>query len=441
MPESLSLFAIGYIPVNESFRGLYACRFLEGAYGSPELPFESGVNEWFLLSEAIVDEHASYYSALLPKGNYRIEKEEPDGFFDVLSIYQKLWHGTEDIAIHLDRTTEDLKHKHEDIIISDDDRPRLGNTLKDALDNALGADWDRATDVSLKGHLSDAEDAHSASAITNTAGIYDNVQDILSDHEIRLNALETGNALLPEGIADFSGEVGIVIRWNPQNVNGIEYFFRYLWKHTYESIPESHLDLQHERRQTTPETEVIYGTRRFDIAINTENDLVLYYAVGAKGRADSAPLWSSGRATSVIIPPYKQEQILTLSDVSWAQVTPSTGSDTVSKDTDELFPTASGEVGGLPLDNWLEFDYPFSNATIEAIAIESRTAMSGDSIIKFCSEPSGETGSILVSALSRKGITRELLIPLDSGDVLKLWSLEPYGMGHISIKVKLRITS
>jgi len=439
MAELTAKFAIAYSPTDASLLGVYVCRYLAGAYGNPALPFAAGTNEWWLLTETVIDATASFYTEDIPKGRYKVVTNTLLGGFADLDPYVDIWHGTQDIDNHINDAAADMRHDHDAIAIEATDQGRLGLTLDAALDNITGATWDKDTDDNLKEHLDDTTDAHPASAISCTVGATTDVESALDDHETRITALETGTATTPAGIGEVSSEVGVSVYWTPQDVNGIEYRFRYLWKHSYETAPAAYTDLNHERRQESPETEVLYASRRFDLAVNTDSDLVLYYAIGAKGRADASPHWSSVQGVGVIIPKYTQEHIMTLTDVSWAQVSPSEDKDRERIESDEVFPTCSGETGGTPDDNYLEWTSHFDSISVKGIAIVSGDAMSGTATLKYISTTGGAPGSFTVSNATRRGDSGAIALTVNAGDSIHIWSLDTKGIGHYQIQIKYEV--
>lgn len=440
MAELNSQFAVAYVPTSLTMLGLVMCRYIGAGYGDPDLPFVAGTNEWYLLTEDVVSVTISNYTAEIPKGSYKLMYNDSVGGWLTLDPYDNVWHGSRDIQRHIEDLDADMRHDTEAVAIPVADQGRLGLTLDVALDNITGATWDKDTDNNLKGHLDDTTGAHAASAISCTVGLLTDVESVLDDHEARITALETGNAVAITGIGDFSGDVGVVIKWNPQDVEGIEYFFRYLWKHSYESVPALYTDLMHERRQGSPESDVLYDTRRFDIAINTDNDLVLYYAIGAKGGADASPIWTDVQNIGVVIPKYKQEQILTMTDVSWAQVSPADDKDRESIDSDEMFPQCTSEVGGVPADtNYVEWVSPFDNVSIKGIALFSGTDLITDATIKYHSTTGGVAGSFTVAQATRRGNSGAITVAVNVGDALRIWSMNPQGIGHYKIQVKYEV--
>lgn len=436
MAESLSRLIFAYISTAGTFDALYACRLHDDTYADPVLPFDEASNAWYLLSETTIgdpSDGASFYTAELPDGIYRIVKHDTVEGYTELIPYENIHHSTMDGQNHLIGDEESLRHTHNHINIAEPDEDRLGHDLRQAIDNFIGSDWDVASDDSLKDHLDTADNAHPASAILHTVGLLTSVDEILDDHEIRLYALENGTATTPTNINDISGEIGIDLYWDEQDVEGIEYYIRYLWKHSYETLP-SFANLEHQSRIGSPFFNINYGTRRFDIAINTDSDLVLYYAIGAKGRADTAISWSAVLSTGVIIPKYVQQQIVTLGSVSVQQLRAGTGSELIN--SDELFPTCTGETDGEPDDNFLIWG-PLDDVRITEIKLRSGSAMSGDAVIKYRAPDSG--GSFTVSSAARRGAVTGINLNVDDGQHLKIWSLAPQGIGHYTIQIKFEI--
>ncbi len=450
MAASLSRLIFAYPSTSGIFDGLFACRYQAGSYADPALPFDENTNGWYMLEEIPLGEpdesgdyEASYFTKEIPAGKYRIMKHDTVEGYATLSPYENIFHGTLDAQNHIESIDSDLMHKHSQIQIAIEDQGRYGETLDEALDNISGQndagdEWDKDLDDSLKAHLDKETGAHEATAISHTIDAISNVGDILDDHESRIDALETGSASTPTNINDLSGEIGVDIYWDEQDVTGIEYYVKFLWKHDYETTP-SLSNLEHQSRIGSPFFNINYGTRRFDIAINTDDDLVLYYAIGAKGRADASIQWSAICQTGVIIPSYRQEQIITLDSISLSNYTGNLkGSEHI--DSDEEFPTCSGEAGGVPDDNYLIWS-PMDDITIKEIKVRSGSAMSGTATVKYYSTTGGESGSLTVSSATQRGSANELSINVDDGDDLQIWSLDPKGMGHYTVQIKFDIRS
>ena len=444
MAEWNNQIELKYLKINATTNiGMFVERYniSAGTYGDPAVAFLAGVNEWYIMAETAIDATTSLFKAQAPKGQFRIQSKASTGVYTTLAAYDEFHHSTLDYDLHILNSAghSDLRHDTEAINVPAADQGRLGLTLDAALDSITGATWDKDTDISLKGHVDDTVAAHQATAIACTVGATTTVEAALDNHETRIAALETGSAAAITGLSDTGNQLGVGLYWDAQSVTGIEYWVRYLWKHSYETAPAAYTDLTHEARQQSPETEIGYWTRKIDLHINQDDDLVLYYAIGAKGRADASPVWSAVQHCGVIIPEYRSEQILHIADLSWAQVSPATGIDYVSIDTDEAFPTCSHETGGVPDDNWLEAEYPFDDSVLKGISVRSGTTMSGTATVQYLTT-AGASGSFTVSSATKKGATGVLNLPMGAGDIVKIWSLDPKGMGHLNIRVKLQTT-
>lgn len=425
--------------------GIFACRFLGLAYGDPSTPFVAGTNEWYELTEDNpVGSDYSYFYEDLPKGKYRLQVKDDSGaspVYTTIGHKANIHHSTLDLDNHINDGDVDMRHETTAIAIPAAKALRLGNDSDAAFDNIAGATWDATADDSLKDHLdhgtAPASLAHTDDAIETDTGIGGTVADLLDDHESRITALETGTASTPTGIEDFIGDLGIDIVWTAQDVDGIEYAVKYLWKHTSETVPGDEGDLSHYRRCLAPETEVTFRSRRFDLSSSPDSDLVLYYAIGAKGRADSDFTWSSVESINVTLPEFTQVFSGVLSGMS--ACCPSGGSSVYALDSGiitsvENFPAGS-ESGGAPIDDYIKATWQAHNITITAIELESGSAMSGDATISYRSQTTGTGGTFTVASSNRRGYASGLSLALDAGDELQLWTADPKGIGHWRITV------
>ena len=414
---------------------LYACRYIGGVPADPFLAWNATTNDWTQLTELAGGTVAIYY-ADVQKGKFDIVEEDPASTFTTLSPFVGFHFSSSDLENHINDADAVVRHEHDAIVIVAADQGRLGTTLDTALDNITGATWDKDLDDNLKEHLDDATGAHAATAISHTIGALTEVGAILTDHETRIDALETGAAAIPTNIDDISGEIGMDLYWDEQDIVGIEYYVKFLWKHSYESVPTLP-NLTHQSRIGSPFFNVNYGTRRFDIGINTDTDLILYYAIGAKGRADAAISWSTLQQTGVIIPTYVQEQIVTLDSISLTNYLGNIkGSELI--DSDEDFPTCSGETADVPDDNYLVWS-PMDDITIKEIKVRSGTSMSGTATIKYST--GAANGNFTVSDATKQGTETLMSLNVDDGSDLQIWSLDPKGIGHYTIQIKFEVRS
>jgi len=424
-----------------------ACKSFDygATYSDPATPFVAGANEWYDLTEHIYGStNNATYEVDLPKGTYRLQSLY-SGTWSTISYFEKFYHITGDFDTHILGTDAVTKHDSEDIVFTNSITSITAVNVRDAIEQIAGAGWVSGTDKTLKGHTSDTTAAHAASAISCSVGALTDVESALDDHETRLDTLEAGTASTPANITDISGEIGIDIEWDNQyTVNGILYFFKYLWKHDYETAPTI-ANLKHESQLGTSFCNINYGTRRFDIAINTDSNLTLYYAIGAWGRGDgftgAVPNihWSAVQNTGVVIPKYKQEQIITLSDVNLTQTYVAKDNDSREIDSDEVFPTCSGETGGVPDDNFVLWYHAFKDIIITGIAIYCNDKPSPSSTLKYYIETGGVTSSFTVSSTTGLGTSGTIAVPLTAGETVKIWSLAPNGMGHYQIQIVFEV--
>jgi len=422
--------------------GIFACRYIGSAYADPSTPAVIDVNEWWELTEDNpVGNPNSYFFQWIPKGKYRLQLKDDSGgspVYTTIGHKENIHHSTLDFDNHINDDDTDMRHETNAIAIPATDQARLNTDLKLALDEIAGATWSRASDDSLKTHLDNTTDAHSASGITCTVGVFTDVESALDDHEVRITALETGNAVTPSGIHDFLGDMGVDVLWTAQDVNGIEYKTRHLWKHTGESLPATYSDLAHETRQLTPLSEIPYYSRRFDLTSSINTNLVLYYAIGAKGRADSSFTWSTVQSIEVEIPTYTQEFSGVLNGLSVCTSGGGSSSvyalDSIDIGDSENFPTAT-ESGGSPLTNYIRQIFQIHNVTITGIEFYSQSALSGDCTMKYKSTTTGTSGSFTVASSNKQGNISGLSLPITAGDELQLWTTDPKGISHWRTKI------
>ncbi len=400
-----------------------------------------GENEWYELVEDNPEGSPySYFYGDIPKGRYRLQVKDDSGgapSFTTIGHKENVHHSSQDMENHITDDDPDMRHETTSIAVPESDTARLGSTLDELIDNIAGSEWDQATDNSLKTHLDDSISAHDATAITCSIGVFTDVDSVLDDHETRISDLETGSAVTPTGIEDFHGDMGIDIAWQPQDIPGIEYAFRYIWKHRGETVPDDETDLGHQRRELAPETTVFYRSRRYDLSSNVNRDLVLYYAVGAKGRADSDFIWSAVEAIDVTLPEYNQEFTGVLNGL---QLCSGGGSasvyalDSIEIGSDENWPEAV-LTDGIPTDGYLRIPFQVHSVTVTAIEIFSQTEMSGDATISLRSTTTGTGGELPVASATSMGKQSGLSLPVNAGNEIQLWTENPQGMSHFRVKV------
>lgn len=423
-----------------------ACRsFDNGAtYSNPALAFALGTNEWYDLTENIFGATVyADYVADIPSGLYRLQSLNA-GVWSTIGFQTGFYHSSVDIENHIDGSDVDMKHNAQDLKFAASATSIAATDVRTAIEEIAGAGWIYGADKTLKGHAADTTGAHAASAISCTVGALTDVESALDGHEARITALEAGTAAVPTNINIISGEIGMDCNWDYQTTDGVQYFVKFLWKHDYEPAPLI-ANLSHLSRTEAPLFNFNYGTRRFDIAINTDTNLVLYYAIGAWARGDgfTAGLpnihWSAVLATGVVIPHYRQEQIITLSDVSLQQQYLTKDKDSVSIDNPEGFPTCTHETGGLPDDNYLEWINPFDDCTILGIALTSTDHPSATVTIKYVAQTGGVSGNFAVSAATGAGNTGATSITQTAGNYLRIWTMDAHSLGNYKLYIKFEV--
>jgi hypothetical protein len=397
------------------------------------------------MSENIGTTYSTFYKDL-PMGIYRyaIQNDSVSPPVPVvIDVLTDIHHSTSDSEDHITDSDTTLRHTYSAIDVAPLDVARLGATLEAAFDNCIGATWAVGVDASLKGHL-DSLVAHLGSSIVSLVGVAGSVEDVLLDHETRITALEVGTALTPTGILDSHADLGILIYWTHQDVVGIEYAVRFLWKHVSEAPPTVVGDLPHWHVPRGSNTEIFYSTRYADLIISPDTDIVLYYAVGARARADLTYIWSTVKSLSVTIPAYTQVFSGALNSLGVCAPTCSSGGSvlgtlTRSKSLDSDFPEGT-ESGGVPTAGFEYLEFLTHDVIITGIEFESGTAMSGDTTLKFRSTTNGASGSFVISSVSRNGSISDIYIPIDAGDQLQLWQVD-YApeMGFWSVNVYYQI--
>jgi len=420
--------------------GIFACRYLAAAYGNPALPFAADTNEWYELTEDNpVGNANSYFYNDIPKGKYRLQLEDDSGgapVYTTIGHKENIHHSSMDLDNHINDDDSDMRHETSAIAIPAADQGRLSTTLKLALDEITGATWDKDIDDNLKEHLDDTIAAHAASTISCTVGVLIDVESALDDHETRITALETGNAVTPAGIHDFLGDLGVDIVWTAQDVPEIEYKSRHLWKHTSESVPATYADLAHESRQLTSLSEIPYYSRRFDLTSSPDTNLVLYYAIGAKGRADAGFTWSTVQSIEVDLPTFTQEFTGVLNGLSVCTAGSASvyALDSIEIGSDENFPLGT-EVAGAPTADYIRIPFQIHNVTITGIELFSQSALSDNCTMKYLSSTTGTGGNFTISQATKQGNASGLSVAVSAGDELQLWTTDPEGISHWRVKI------
>lgn len=253
------------------------------------------------------DEGNGRWSKELGWGSYHIQYQETEGG-DWTTAKENHWHGTKDAKTHAEGTTD--QHGLSDITFTPsnsdhwpDPDPTTGQEGMDDL-------AERVTDI-------EAWDADDMPYTPTTPADWDEpnpteTEGALDQLAERLRDLETGEATAPTGIEDFLSSLGVVVNWSAQEVNDIQYKLVFLWKHTGESVPVIE-NLGHGQRSLAPEVLIPYFSRLSDLDSSPDSNLILYYAIGAAGRADVAEdgtpdwHWSEVQSIEVELPEYTQE--------------------------------------------------------------------------------------------------------------------------------------
>jgi len=385
----------------------------------------------------------SYYTADVEVGTYKLVRSTDGGAsWSYIEPFTDLGLATADIEAHILATDDSLKHEGVEILYDPSDPPDwtggvgvIPSNIGEALD--LIANWIRVVKASGDGSYV----AYSPTTTDDWDTVPDNVRDALDELASRLRALEGGTATAPTGIYNRHGKLGIIIGWDAQDVAGIEYKIKWVFKHTSESTPTDS-ELKNEGRVLTNMHEVLYEQVHADLSVNPYDNVVLYYKVGAKGSADDDFVWSDLQSIEVEFPSYNQLFAGVLNGLSICTGGGGSGSVTAIAsdylDSDEVFPTASGETGGLPDDNYIRFRFP-ENVYIRRITIYADDHPTGDVDIKYYCQTTGASGSFAVSSSDGYGDSGQLSMQLDAGDELRIWTLDAKDMGHYRIRVEYAI--
>lgn len=403
---------------------LYHCLWDEtaGTYGDPS----AATGTYTLLVEGA----ATVYEEDVYGGKYRLV-EEDGGVYTTL--YDDKFVGSIDVMNHINDDDADMRHETEAIAIPVADQGRLGTTLDDALDNITGATWDKDSDDSLKTHLDDAVAAHAATAVSCAIAAYTTANAALAGHETRIAALETGAAAAPTGIDDFADSLGIVIKWDAQDVNDIQYAVKYLWKHTGESVALIG-DLTHQRRSLAVEDLITFFSRRVDLASSPDSNLILYYAIAARGRADAVWTWSGVESIEVTLPEYTQEFRASLAGITLACTGADGGTSELFEAVREpnLFPTADATP---PTTNYFvvpacAFDYQYTEITLHAAVLPD-----ADVTLVLRNNTTGASKEITIDSATGRILVanQSFLLTILSGAELQIYTLDAKNMGDVHL--------
>jgi len=241
------------------------------------------------------------WSADLEWGTYNVEYQEEEGGAWTLAL-EDVWHGTADAKTHAEGTTD--KHECHDELVYTPTTAADWDTAPEDPGDALDELADRVTDI-------EDWDADDIPYTPTTAADWDEpnpteTEGALDQLAERLRDLEEGEATAPAGIDDFLDSLGVVIGWDAQDVNDIQYAVKWLWKHRSESAALID-DMRHQKRTLAADELIPYFTRRVDLSSSPDTDLILYYAIAARGRADEDWVWSAVQSIEVEIPEYSQE--------------------------------------------------------------------------------------------------------------------------------------
>lgn len=412
---------------------LYHCLWDEGT-SSYEDPSLGG-------GTLLIEVAATLYQEDVYGGKCRIVEEDPVGVFTTL--YDDTFFGSIDLFNHINDDDSDMRHNTEAITIPAADQGRLGLTLDAALDNITGATWDKDTDDNLKTHLDAAADAHAGTAIGYTpavAGDWDvaptTVEAGLDELADRVRDLETGVAVAPTGIDDFSDSLGIVVKWDAQDVNDIQYAIKYLWKHTSES-PALIGDLTHQRRTLAVEELITYFSRRVDLSSSPDSNLILYYAIAARGRADADWVWSGVQSIEVTLPEYTQEFRASLGGITLCCNGASGATSELFEAVREpnQFPTADATP---PTENYYVVPACANNYQYTEITLHAAVLPDGDVSLILRNGTTGAVKSFTIdSGTGRIAVAdQSFLLQVNSGAELQIYTLDAKNMGDVHLWLK-----
>jgi len=407
-----------------------------GSYGDPNT---DGID---LTESPIGASGYSYYTADVEVGTYKLVRSTDAGAsWSDIEPFIDLGLTTADVEAHILATDDSLKHDGSEVLYTPASASKwtdgvgvVPDDVAEALDEL--SNWVYIVRVSGSGTYV----AYSPTTSGDWDTVPDNVRDALDELASRLRALEGGTATAPTGIYNRHGKLGIIIGWDAQNVAGIEYKIKWVFKHTSESTPTDS-ELKNEGRVLTNMHEVLYEQVHADLSVNPYDNVVLYYKVGAKGSADSDFVWSDLQSIEVDFPTYNQLFAGVLNGLSICTSGTSGSVTAIASDyldSDEVFPTASGETGGLPDDNYIQFRFP-ENVYIRRITIYADDHPTGDVDIKYYCQTTGASGSFAVSSSDGWGDSGSLSMQLDAGDKLYIWTLDAKDMGHYRIRVEYAI--
>ncbi len=431
MPTKTTKYVFYYV----TGKTIYHCLWDESlsAYGDPS----AGTGTYVLLIEGA----ATVYEGNVYAGKYRIVEEAPVGVYTTL--YDDKFVGSVDLVNHINDADADMRHTTEAIKIPAADQGRLGTTLDAALNYITGAAWDKDSDANLKGHLDDTTNAHAGTAIGFTPAVgadWDvvpaTVEAALDELGDRVRDLETGTAAAPSGIDDFLDSLGVVVKWDAQDVHDIQYAIKYLWKHTSES-PALIGDLTHQRRTLAVEELITYFSRRLDLSSSPDSNLILYYAIAARGRADADWTWSAVQSIEVDLPEYTQEFRASLGGITLCCNGASGATSELFEAVREpnQFPTADATP---PTENYYVVPACANNYQYTEITLHAAVLPDGDVSLILRNGTTGAVKSFTIdSGTGRIAVAdQSFLLQVNSGAELQIYTLDAKNMGDVHLWLK-----
>ena len=382
----------------------------------------------------------SLYIADVDQGIYKIQVyNDGTGVWEDLSGYDdKIYVGTLDIDHHINGSVDSLKHEAEHIKFTSTDVD-LGTDIKTAIINLAGAGYDKDSHDSLKEHLEKTSGAHADTAISSSVGVGGSVNDVLDDHETRISALEGSSASTPTGIASYLGKVEAIIKWNHQE--NVRFYIRWLFKHGSESVPTGD-QLTNISDCASNIFGIPYEARFADLSTNPDEDVILYFQVGAKGYADTEIKWSDVQSLTIVLPEYVQEFRGVLNGFSICTGTP-TGESVFwhweSIDSDEAFPNATLNDEGIAEKNYVSWSSPV-HVKIAQIHIRGDTKPSEDVEMQIWAPGMSSPITFLVAAANGMGgwaaSGESEYIDLQAYKLLRIFTTDAKGLSHYHIQIK-----
>jgi len=387
----------------------------------------------------------SLYIADVNQGIYKIQVyNDGTGIWEDLSGYDdKIYVGTLDIDHHIKGSVDSLKHEAEHIKFPSTDVD-LGTDVETAIINLAGEGYDKDTHDSLKEHLEKESGAHADTAISSDVGDGETVHDVLEDHETRISALEGSSASTPTGIASYLGKVEAIIKWNHQE--NVRFYIRWLFKHGSESVPTGD-QLTNISDCASNIFGIPYEARFADLSTNPDEDIILYFQVGAKGYADTEIKWSDVQSLTIVLPEYVQEFRGVLNGFSICTTTP-TGSTAEwfweSIDSVEDLPIGEENDEGIAEIGYIAFAMPV-DIEIAQISLRVDYKPSADVTIKFWAPGMSAPESFTLAAANGMGgwvaSSETEYISLPGFKQLRIWTTDPKGASHYHIQIKYREAS